>query len=97
MHGMGMLGRQTERAREAIGRLHHEQAVGICAGPRQLSPTNAPACSDRLQHPSASGGAAAIAITCGLCRSSSGAKRRKSAGAKLMLAPASRSARSIGP
>ena len=57
----------------------------------------APACSERLHQPSASGGAAAVAITRGACSSSSGAKRRKSAGAKLMLAPASRSARSIGP
>ncbi len=56
-----------------------------------------PACSESEHQPSASGGAAAVAITRGACSSRSGAKRRKSAAAKLMFAPWSRSARSNGP
>ena len=61
------------------------------------SPTVPPACSDSEHQPSASGGAATVVITRGFCSSSSGAKRRKSAGEKEMFAPASRSIRSIGP
>ena len=56
-----------------------------------------PACSDRLHHPSASGGAAAVAMTVGWAASRKGARRRKSAGVKEMFAPDSRSARSNGP
>ncbi len=61
------------------------------------SPIVPPAWSDRLHQPSPDGGAAIVAITRGRCSSKSGANRRKSAGAKLMFAPPSRSARSIGP
>ena len=61
------------------------------------SSTEWPACSDSEQKPSASGGETAVSITRGAIARSSGLKRRKSAGAKLMLAPESRSIRSIGP
>ena len=60
-------------------------------------PTVAPAWSDRLHQPSASGGAAAVVITRGAIDSSRGAKRRKSAGTKSTAPPASCIMRSMGP
>ena len=55
------------------------------AAARFISVAVPPACSERLHQPRRRAGAAAVAITRGACSSSSGAKRRKSAGAKLMF------------
>ena len=69
-------------AREARAR-PRRSAGGRGPRPRaSISAAVPPACSERLHQPSASGGAAAVAITRGACSSSSGAKRRKSAGSE---------------
>ena len=67
------------------------------AAARCSSATDAPAWSDRLIQPSASGVVAAVVITRGAICSRAGANRRKSAGTNSTLAPLAMRNRSAGP
>ena len=79
-----VLGRESERAREVRVRLDDQQPVRIARRRAAISRTVAPACSDRLIQPSASGGVAAVATTRGANCSAIVTKRRKSAGTNSM-------------
>ena len=61
----------ARRCGGTVGASTIEQPVGIGAG-APSSATVPPACSERLHQPSASGGAAAVAITRGACSSRTG-------------------------